>query len=72
MVKKLTAKAGDVRHEGLIPGWVRSPGGGHAKALQYTCLENPMNRGAWKAIQSMGSQRVRHDLSDLAHTHARD
>ena len=49
MVKKLTAKAGDVRHEGLIPGWVRSPGGGHGNPLQYSCLENPMDRGAWRA-----------------------
>ena len=38
--------AGDV---GLIPGWERSPGGGHGNPLQYSCMENPMNRGAWWA-----------------------
>ena len=44
-----------------IPGSGRSPGGGHGNPLQYSCLENSMDRGAWHAIQSMGSQRVRHD-----------
>ena len=34
---------------GLTPGSGRSPGGGHGNPLQYSCLENPMNRGAWKA-----------------------
>ena len=34
---------------GLIPGLVKSPGGGHGNALQYSCLENPMHRGAWRA-----------------------
>ena len=49
MVKNLPANAGDLRGEGLIPGLVRSPGGGHANSLQYSCLENPMDRGAWQA-----------------------
>ena len=44
-----------------IPGSGRSHGGGHGNPLQYSCLENSMDRGAWHAIQSMGSQRVRHD-----------
>ena len=35
---------------GLVPGSVRSPGGGHGYALQYSCLENPMDRGAWQAM----------------------
>ena len=43
---------------GLIPGFRRSPGEGNGNSLQYFCLENPMDRGAW---QSIGSQRVRHD-----------
>ena len=47
--------AGDV---GSIPGLVRSPGEGHGNPLQYSCLENPMNRGAWQ-LQSIGSQRIR-------------
>ena len=48
-------------HLGSIPGWKISPGGGHGNPLQYSCLEHPMDRGAWWAIQSMGSQRVGHD-----------
>ena len=39
--------AGDL---GSIPGWGRPPGGGHGNPLQYSCLENPMDRGAWRAI----------------------
>ena len=48
------------RDVGLTPGLGRSPGGGHGNPLQYSCLENPMDRGAWW-VQSMGSQVVRHD-----------
>ena len=51
---------------GLIPGWGRSPGGGHSNPLQYFCLGNPMDRGA-RQLQSMGSYRVRHDRSDFTH-----
>ena len=40
----------DVRDEGSIPGSGRSPGGGHGNPLQYSCLENPLDRGAWRAI----------------------
>ena len=61
VVKNLPVNAGDIREVGLIPGSGRSPGGGHGNPLQYSCLENPMDRGAWKAIQSIASQRVRHD-----------
>ena len=39
-----------VRDMGSIPGLGRSPGGGHGNLLQYSCLENPMDRGAWQAI----------------------
>ena len=49
MVKNLPANAGDTRDTGSIPGSVRSPGGGHGNPLQYSCLENPMERGAWRA-----------------------
>ena len=45
-VKKLLAKAGDVRDAGSIPGPGRSPGGGRGNPLQYSYLENPMDRGA--------------------------
>ena len=52
-VKNLPANAGDVRDVGLIPGSERSPGGRHGVLLQYSCLENPMDRGAWWAIIHM-------------------
>ena len=42
---------------GLIPGWGRSPGGGHGNPLQYSCQENPMDRGAWWATYSPWSQK---------------
>ena len=49
VVKNLPANAGDVRDAGSIPGLGRSPGGGHGNPLQYSCLENPMDKGAWQA-----------------------
>ena len=45
----MRANAGDIRDVGLIPGPKDSPGEGHGKPLQYSCLENPMNRGVWQA-----------------------
>ena len=51
MVKSPPASAGDIRDSGLIPGSGRSSGGGHSNPLQYSCLENPMDRGAqWATI----------------------
>ena len=49
MVKNMPANAGDTTDVGSIPGLGRSPGGGHGNPLQYSCLENPMDRGAWWA-----------------------
>ena len=49
MRKNLSSNAGDVRHVGLIPGLGRSLGGGHGSPLEYLCLDNPMDRGAWWA-----------------------
>ena len=49
VVKNPPAYAGDVRDAGLIPGLKRSPGRGHGNPSQYSCLENPMDRGAWRA-----------------------
>ena len=49
VVKNLPATAGVVRDTGLIPGSGRTPGGGHGNPLQCSCLENPMDRGAWQA-----------------------
>ena len=50
MVKNPPANAGDLRDVGSTPGLGRSPGGGSGNPFQYSCLENPMNRGAWQAI----------------------
>ena len=50
MVKDPPANAGDARDAGLIPRSGRSPGGGNDNPLQYSCLENPMDRVAWQSI----------------------
>ena len=52
VVKNLPTNAGDIRDLGSIPGSGRSPGGGHGNPVQYSCLENPMDRGAWQATYS--------------------
>ena len=49
MVRDGPANAGDIRDVGSIPGSERLPGGGNGNALQYSCLENPMDKGAWWA-----------------------
>ena len=49
VVKNLLANTGDLRDAGSIPGSGRSPGEGHGNPPQYSCLENPMDRGAWRA-----------------------
>ena len=48
-VKNPPANAGNTGDKGLIPGSGRSPGGGNGNPLQYSCLENPMDRRAWQA-----------------------
>ena len=58
MVKNLPANEGDI---GSIPGLGRSSGEGNGNLLQYSCLENPMDRGAWWATVH-GATRVEHDL----------
>jgi len=47
VVKSPPASAGEARVAGSIPGWGRSPGEGNGNPLQYSCLENSMDRGAW-------------------------
>ena len=49
VIKNLCASALDIRDSGLIPGSGRSPGGGHGNPVQYSCLENSIDRGAWRA-----------------------
>ena len=60
--KESTCNAGDAEDSGLIPGSGRSPGGGHGNPFQYSCLENPMDRGAWWVTV----HRLGHDWSDWA------
>ena len=50
VVNILPVNARDTGDMDMIPGWGRSPGGGNGNPLQYSCLENPMDRGAWWAI----------------------
>ena len=50
LVKSPPANAGDIKDMDLIPALGRSPGGGSDNLLQYFCLENPMDRGAWQAV----------------------
>ena len=57
--KASTCNAGDL---GLIPGSGRSPGEGNGNSLQYSCLENSVDRGGWQATVH-GVARVRHDLA---------
>ena len=60
VVKNPPAKAGDIRDAGSIPGSGRSSGGGNGNPLQYSCLENPMDRGAWWAtVHSVSKSRTR-------------
>ena len=62
------ASARNAEDLGSIPGLGRYPGEGNGTPLQYSCLENPMDRGAWWAIVHEVT-RVEHNRSDLAHTH---
>ena len=68
VVKNPPANAGDTRDSGSIPGSERSPGVGNGKPLQYSCLENPMDRGAWQ-LQSVSRQES--DITECARMHAR-
>ena len=56
MVKNPPANAGDITDVGLIPELGRSPGEGHGNPLQHSCLENPMDRGAWRATVHTGTK----------------
>ena len=66
VVKNLPAKAVDTRDVGLIPGSGKCPGVGNGNPLQYSCLEVPMNRGAWQATVQ-GVTKSSMQLSTQAH-----
>ena len=59
VVKNLPANEGHIRDTGSIPGLGRSPGGGHGNPLQYSCLENPMDRGKLQSIESQSRTRLK-------------
>ena len=69
VVKNLPANAGDLGDAGSVPGLRRCPGEGHGNPFQYSCLKNPMERGAWQAMV----HRVEESQTQLkgfsAHTH---
>ena len=67
VVKNPPAKAAAAEDAGSVPGWGKHPGGGNGNPLQYSCLENPMDRGA-RWLQSTGSQRAEYN-SVCARTH---
>ena len=67
MVKNLPANAGDPGNVDSTPGLGRSPGGGNSNSLQYSCLESPMDRGAWQATVH-GVTKSRTQLSTHTHT----
>ena len=69
MVKNLPANAGDLRDVDSIPGLGISSRGGNGNPLRYSCLENPMDRGAWQAtVHEVTKSQTR--LSNLGHTHS--
>ena len=67
VVKNPPANAGDIRDTVSIPGSGRSPGGGHGNPPQYSCLENPMDRGAWWATVHWVTES---DMTERLSTHA--
>ena len=72
MVKNPLANAGDTRDVGSIPGLGRAPGVGNDNLLQYSCLENSMDRGAWRAAihgvaeSDMAMHALTHSFTDLS------
>ena len=67
VIKNLPVNTGDASS---VPGWGRYPGGGHGNPLQYSYLENPMDRGAWQA-KFYRVTKIRHNGSNLAHAYTR-
>ena len=68
-VKNPSANAGDAGNSSSIPGSERSPAGGHGNPLQYACLENPMDRGAWwDTVHSIAKELDMTEATQHAHT----
>ena len=69
MVKNVPAKAGDLRNAGSIPGSGIFPGEGNGNPLQHSCLENSMERGAWRATVHRVAESDTTEVTQHAHTH---
>ena len=69
VVKNPPANSGDVRDTGLTPGLGRAPGWRHGNPLQYSCLENPMDRGAWRATVHRVTEWATTEVTQYACTH---
>ena len=69
VVKNMLVNEGDIRDMGSIPGWGRSPGGGHGNPLQYFCLEHPMDRGAWQATVHRDAELDTTEVTEHACVH---
>ena len=69
VVKNLPSSTGDARNSGPIPGSGRSPGVGHGHLLQYSCLENPVDRGAWWATVHGVTKELDTNKRLYTHTH---
>ena len=73
VVKNQPANAGDTRDVGSVLGMGKTPTReGNSNPLQHSCLGNPMDQGAWQAIQSMGLHRVGHNLATKQQTHSQE
>ena len=70
VVKNPPAKAGYAGHAGSIPGLGRSPGGGNGNPLQYSCLGNPMGRGAWLGYSPWDHEES--DMTEHSTAHSKD
>ena len=66
MVKNLPGNTGDIRDVNLVPGSERSPGEGHGNPLQYSCLENPMDREDWWATHNSWGRKEFDNLATEA------
>ena len=72
MVKNLPTSVEDIREAGSVPGSGRCPGGGHGNPLQYSCLQNPMDRGAWRAtVHGVAKSRTQRKQPSV-HAHTSD
>ena len=69
MVKNPPASAGDARDVGLTPGSGRSSGGGNGNPLQYSCLQNSVDRGTWQATVHGVVESDMIEATEHAHTH---